>query len=279
MSFKNSDSLKIAKTDFIDSVLDAKEVNSVLELSKDYSNKVYFWGRSFGIDGSWISSSVKIKSKKGLYMAASATYWSDIVIKSIIAEEDIYLGYKHTLFDLVDFETYYNHTFMNYGKKSSRKQFNNTWYSSAYIDINGIANFGIVSNYIWGTALVTSIEPIRDNVMITTFDLSKDFYVYQKLGAERICLNFQALADFGTDDFSLTRSRQVGKKIVGANAIMTQRPYGLMNVEIAANIQYRTKNLEFNISPRYSMPKNAITAEANNPVFYVTSGLVLYIGK
>ena len=53
-----------------------KNVTPSIEVGNDYTNKVLFWGRDFGLNQFGFEPRITFKTGKGLYVYASQYYWS-----------------------------------------------------------------------------------------------------------------------------------------------------------------------------------------------------------
>jgi hypothetical protein len=76
-----------------------KNVTPSIEVGNDYTNKVLFWGRDFGLNQFGFEPRITFKTGKGLYVYASQYYWS--ALTNPWAKTDFGIGYEKQVTDRI----------------------------------------------------------------------------------------------------------------------------------------------------------------------------------
>lgn len=80
--------------DSIEEIQDSiKETLPSIEFNSEISNKVVFWGRTFGVNQIGLDPTIVFNTGKGLYFYTTSYYWSQDADPNLFAKSDFGLGY------------------------------------------------------------------------------------------------------------------------------------------------------------------------------------------
>jgi len=299
------DSVRDMAHDYTDSVIEHMDRYSHIELSTDLSSNQYYYGRRGPATGAEGLPALKYYHKTGLYAMMNADIYGlrysairttragkTDTVSSQKTEPDLTFtaGWDRTFFDKWDINLYYDHTVIFYG--TDKNLLSNTLDLNTGFDFWTYITARVEYQFLFGGAAHDPYRKKLSNVL--QFDLYKDFKIYRLPNSAILSIGPEILSYVGNDN--LARSRVIARNRHGGENIpeLYDNFFGLMDIEGAVNVQYRTKNLEISLSPHVALPFNEIPQnlpptvtqasqlaqyrqnQMQPPVFFMTAGLRYY---
>jgi hypothetical protein len=237
-------------TNKIDSLEEADDKSHKLILGFDYMSKVAFWGRTFGINQFGLMPTVMYANPKGFYAFYTGYYWSGEQNK--YAKTDLGIGYEKYLTDRLYVSAEYSRWFFYNGNTASRKALTNFIELDSYYDFDFIT-VGCSYYYMFGI----------QQSHVFNIELSKDFTLYNLLGANKIIISPSVVAT------AAANTKTPANPSLFSLAKYQDNPSGIINYEFMLPVEYKIIGLcDLSAAYHFAIPQNAAPQFPLKPFSY-----------
>ena len=223
-----------------DSIQLAHKNSHLFSYTTEYTSKVVFRGRDFGLQQYGVTNNFLYKNPIGIYASINNYSWSGIY--SIIAKTDIGLGIERNLGKYMNVNASYEKWFFADDPFFDPDALNNMFSADLSTNFNTL-NFDLGYYYIWGDDAALLISLTAD-YRIDLPSFSEKFY---------IAVDPTIIGEAFAGDNSVAIFNKSGKK-KKTGPIYLQRELNMANYEFSLPLCIEFKNITFTPTYHYAYP-------------------------
>lgn len=268
----------------IEDQLDQIEHSSHVTIQIDAANKLFYTGRPLGIQGAVSTTEFAYTHHTGLYTYIMPNVWTDkaILKRTLFPDIETGFGFKKDLNDIFYFDVSYSHDFITYGNANFRRAFSNGLSLETETNVRDIVDVGVNFYFLFSKKNKNMSGQQRASDLNIYF--SKEIAFYNLLGAKKCMITPMLATNLGSDNLAITRNNTV-KETTGIIIPKTvyDKFWGLLDVEISTNFEWRNPHVALNVMPTLITPFNQDMNNRHNQKghssFLISGGIKFYLFK
>ena len=251
--------LKLTRNTLFDQIDSLKEITPSLEIGTEYSGKIVFWGRDYGLKQFGFQPNIQYKTGKGFYFGCSSNFWSGYTTPLMMST--LSLGYEKQLNSWIYTTINYEHWIFHHESDLVINQFQNLYGIEFIFDLNWLR-----------------IEPALyhmygiEQTLLSDISLKGDYKLFNFLKGGRVFLKPEALMTSSTSPYLLfpanSNSNTTIDETVTSDIAISN--FKVVNYELSLSISLNYENFEIKPAYHFAFPEISEGEESIKPFSYFT---------